>query len=155
MVFVAISLCAANPIPQEKVLLKKATVLAEESLKKEIQKSIADGLYLIVLRWNQEDSSYIKIIEYNLPQDGMFEGKGEGYDTEVRFSGNVRHDNGKFLDIDLHCKFGKAVDDIEKLQYRVHTSVIVNIHEGVLVIGYSDSVPRMGFNPEIICVIKK
>lgn len=153
MVFVVVSLYAANPAIQDP--LKMATTLAEESLGKEIQKNITDGLHLIVLRWNQECSKYIKIIEYNLPKDGIFEGKGEKQDAAVRFSGNVRHNNGCFLDIDLHCKYGKAVDDVEKLQYNMHTSVFVNTNEGLVVIGYSDSVPRMGFNTEIICVIKR
>lgn len=153
MIFVVISLYAGNTILQAP--LKMATTLAEESLEKEIPKNIIDGLYLIVLRWNQEDSKYIKIIEYNLPKDGIFKGDGERYDTVVHFSGNVRHNNGNFLEIDLHCKYGKAVNDIEKLQYSVHTSVLVNINKGLLVIGCSGSVPRMGFKPEIICLIKK
>lgn len=152
MIFVVIPLYAANPTPQDP--LKMTTTLVEECLEKEIPKSIIDGLYLIVLKWDQEDSKYIKIIEYNLPQDGIFKGNGKRKDAVVRFNGNVRHDNGSFLDIDLHCKYGKAVNDIEKLQYSVHTSVLVNVHEGLLVIGYSGSVPRMGFKPEIICVIK-
>ena len=153
MIFVGISLHATYPVPQ--ATLEIATNLAEESLGKEVPKNITDGLHLIVLRWNQEDSKYIKIIEYNLPKNGMFKGNGERYDTVVRFSGNVRHDNGNFLDIDLHCNYGETVDTIEKLQYNVRTSVLVNINEGLLVFGYSGSVPRMDFKPEIICLIRK